>query len=78
MSAPLKFAESAAADGVSILPQVRVRWGFFDLRWLGLLFFIVVSQIGGRGRRRARRNAIAAPDESETRAGASAKTAVNV
>jgi len=79
MSAPLKFAASAGADGVFVLPQVQVRWGFLDLRWLGLLFFIVVSQIGAwRARRRARRNAIGPRGESETRAGSSVETAVNV
>ena len=45
MSAPLKFAASAGADGVSVVPQAQVRWGFWDWRWLGILLVVILSLV---------------------------------
>jgi hypothetical protein len=43
MSAPNKFVAAATGSGVSITPEVTIKMGYSDWRWLALVAFVVAS-----------------------------------
>jgi hypothetical protein len=46
MSSPNKFVAAATASGVSVTPEVTIRMGYADWRWIALAAFVGLSLVG--------------------------------
>jgi hypothetical protein len=75
MSAPISFAASAARDGVSVRPEIRLQKGFWDARWLGCLAFVATALLAKWWRQRRREAQVGSSDRDLPAAGAAAAKA---